>query len=65
MSCTDARRAIKTGRFRWQRRQQRMGGWKGAATIPEMCLMRVARDREGEAVQKTAEAWGTLILVLK
>ena len=36
MSWADARRAIKTGGFRWQRRQQCMGGWKGAAAIPEI-----------------------------
>jgi hypothetical protein len=38
MSCTEARRAIETGRFRWQRRQQRMGGWKGAVAIPEIVI---------------------------
>lgn len=42
--------------------------WAGGRALPQflkLCLMRMARDREGEAVQKTAEAWDTLILVLK
>ena len=52
MSCADARRAIKTGRFRWQGGSSVWAGGRAPPQFLKLCLMRVARDVEGRRFKK-------------